>query len=379
MGDNPKYYDVAIIGGGLAGLSASVMLAKAGHRVVLFEKETYPFHKVCGEYISLESWDVLVSLGLELDKMELPIINTLLLTSPGGSELKQKLPLGGFGISRFAIDYALAEIAKKSGVEVYDGTRVTGVEFEDGRFIVLAGKSSIVCKICCGAFGKRSNLDIKWKRKFALHKPNSLNNYIGIKYHAILDHPRNTIALHNFKDGYCGISPLEENKSCICYLTTAQNLKLSNNDIKRMEEDILCRNPFIAEAFSHAGFLYKEPLTISQISFQKKEQVENHILFIGDAAGMITPLCGNGMSMALHASRIACKWIDKFLDKAIDREKMEVMYQREWNKEFSKRLFTGRIIQSLFGKEWITNSMVRTLRHFPGIVNAIIRQTHGKG
>src|SRR5687767_13939717 len=95
-----KYYDVGIIGGGLAGLSASIVLAKAGYSVILFEKETYPFHKVCGEYISLESWDFLISLGLQLDSLNPPLINNLLLTSPDGSLLKQKLPLGGFGISR---------------------------------------------------------------------------------------------------------------------------------------------------------------------------------------------------------------------------------------------------------------------------------------
>ena len=54
---NDKIYDIAVVGGGLAGLSLSIQLAKAGYDVILFEKEKYPFHKVCGEYISLESWN----------------------------------------------------------------------------------------------------------------------------------------------------------------------------------------------------------------------------------------------------------------------------------------------------------------------------------
>src|SRR6476620_4122189 len=94
-------YDVAIIGGGLAGLSASIQMAKSGYRVVLFEKEKYPFHKVCGEYVSLESWGFLTQLGLPLPKMNLPIIDTLLLTSPNGKSFTTRLPLGGFGISRY--------------------------------------------------------------------------------------------------------------------------------------------------------------------------------------------------------------------------------------------------------------------------------------
>ena len=61
-------YDLAIVGGGLAGLSLSIQMAKAGYRVILFEKEQYPFHRVCGEYISLESWDFCKALELILDR-----------------------------------------------------------------------------------------------------------------------------------------------------------------------------------------------------------------------------------------------------------------------------------------------------------------------
>ena len=69
---------IVVIGGGLAGLSLSIQLAKAGYKVVLFEKEKYPFHKVCGEYISLESWNFIEQLGLPLSNMNLPIIKKLI-------------------------------------------------------------------------------------------------------------------------------------------------------------------------------------------------------------------------------------------------------------------------------------------------------------
>src|SRR5687768_15775869 len=106
-----KKFDIAVIGGGLAGLTLSIKMAKAGYQVVLFEKEAYPFHKVCGEYISNESWDYLVSLGLPLDKMDLPVINELLVTDFSGKALNAELQLGGFGISRFKLDNTLREIA----------------------------------------------------------------------------------------------------------------------------------------------------------------------------------------------------------------------------------------------------------------------------
>ena len=62
----------------------------------MFEKEQYPFHKVCGEYISLESWDFLISLGLDLDKMNLPVISMLQVSAVNGKMLEHKLPLGWF-------------------------------------------------------------------------------------------------------------------------------------------------------------------------------------------------------------------------------------------------------------------------------------------
>ena len=121
-------YDVAVIGGGLAGLAAAILLQKKGYSVALFEKESYPFHKVCGEYISLESWDFLHSLGLPLNKWNLPGINTLHLTAPNGKLFRTGLPLGGFGVSRYTLDSALVELAKHAGVQVLDNTRVDEVE-----------------------------------------------------------------------------------------------------------------------------------------------------------------------------------------------------------------------------------------------------------
>jgi flavin-dependent dehydrogenase len=107
-----KIYDCAIIGGGLAGLCLAIQLASSNRRVVLFEKNSYPFHKVCGEYISLESWDFLTSLGLPLVDLNLPIIKNLGISAETGFMLNSELDLGGFGISRFTLDNMLFELAK---------------------------------------------------------------------------------------------------------------------------------------------------------------------------------------------------------------------------------------------------------------------------
>jgi flavin-dependent dehydrogenase len=374
---NEKIYDAAIVGGGLAGLALSIQLARQGYAVILFEKEQYPFHKVCGEYISLESWDFLNDLGVDLDGINVPIINRLQVSSVNGKLLEHQLPLGGFGISRYLLDDTLSKLSMAAGVVVKENTKVIDVRFQENEFIIEA-QNTYYAKIVCGTYGKRSNIDIKWKRPFSMATKNKLNNYIGVKYHITGNFSADTIALHNFKNGYCGIVKIEGDKYNLCYLTTAGNLQKNNGDIKLMEQTILSRNPHLKKIFNESNIITETMQTISQISFDKKSQVENHVLMIGDAAGMITPLCGNGMSMALHGSKIASNFISKFLEGKISRHTMEERYNLQWQRQFARRLKTGRRIQSLFGNNSLTNLFISLIKPFPRFVDRLIAKTHGR-
>ena len=371
-------FDVAIIGGGLAGLALSIQCGRAGFKTILFEKERYPFHRVCGEYISLESRDFLQSLGLPLAGMHLPVISRLLVTSPNGNAIQQHLDLGGMGISRHLIDYELYKLAKATGVHIEEGVKVDDIHYANNSFTIYSAMGIIQASVAAGCFGKRSNIDVKWKRKFVSAKNKGLNNYIGVKYHIKTEWPDDLIALHNFKDGYCGISKVEDGKCCLCYLTTAQNLKENGNSIAALETNVLEANPRLKNILNNADKLFTEPVTIAQISFATKKQVENNVMMIGDAAGMITPLCGNGMSMALHGSKLAFQAIEKFLHNEINRHEMETQYSREWKIQFSKRLAMGRIIQQLFGKPWVTNLFIKIVKPFPRVIKFLVKQTHGK-
>lgn len=378
MNEFPETYDLAIVGGGLAGLTLAIQIKRLGHSVILFEKEKYPFHRVCGEYISLESAPFLTEMGIDISAMGLPMINKLEVSSPDGTLLKHDLSPGGLGISRHLLDFTLAGIARNEGVRIMENEKVQDIEFSNGFFEIKSSIETIRSIASAGCFGKRSNLDIKWGRPFVKNKPGKLNNYIGVKYHVKTDHPADTIALHNFKDGYCGISKIEEDKYCFCYLTTAANLMDHHHSIKEMENNILRKNPFLKKIFQTAAFQFEEPIVISQISFEKKSTIENHVLMIGDAAGMITPLCGNGMSMAMHGSRIAAALIDEFLKGKINRDDMENQYLLQWNKNFSSRLRTGRFIQSMFGKSSVTNLFIKGMKPFPALVRKLVDQTHGE-
>ncbi len=366
-------FDCAIAGGGLAGLTLAVQLAEAGYSVILFEKEKYPFHKVCGEYISMESFDFLERIGIPISNMNLPMINEVLISAPNGNTLSRKLDLGGFGISRFTLDAKLAELAIKKGVVLKEETKVIDIHFDHDLFSVKTSQHYYKAKTVCGAFGKHSLLDKK------LGRYNSIpdKNYLAVKYHVKLDCQENLVQLHNFKDGYCGISKVDGDKYCMCYLSNSQNLRDNGNDIKAMERNVLMKNPFLKKYFNAANFLFEEPLTISQITFNKKTTIQNHVLMLGDAAGNIAPLCGNGMSMAMHSSYIAFQLLKKYFEQTISRQQLEQLYQHQWSNHFSSRINTGRTIQMLFGKESITNFSIALLNKLPMITNKIINSTHG--
>ncbi len=371
-------YDIAIVGGGLAGLSLAIQMGRQGYKVILFEKETYPFHKVCGEYISMESWPFLKSLGLPLDDMHLPKINRLLVTAPDGTAFNATMPLGGFGISRYTLDAKLRDIAIENNVEILENCKVNNVVFLNDQFTIQTSSGNFYSRVCCGCYGKKSNLDVKWKRAFTLNQHRKLNQYTGIKYHIETDAAADLIALHNFKNGYCGISKIENNKYCLCYLTHTDNLKDSGQSIEKMEETILSSNPHLREIFQKSTKLYSSPVSISQISFLQKSQVENHVLMLGDAAGLITPLCGNGMSIALHTSKIVAGIIPLFLENKMSREQAEERYTAAWKSNFASRLRVGRWIQFFFGRDRATNLFVRTMKRMPAVSNWLIKQTHGQ-
>ena len=369
--DEHKLYDCVIIGGGLAGLCLSIQLAKKGRSVVLIEKNKYPFHKVCGEYISMESWPFLESLGLPLSQMNLPMIDTIHITAQNGYKISAPLKLGGFGISRHMLDHALAKEAMKQGVLVLEGCKATDVKLSGSIYEIQTTHCKLSAKLVCGSYGKTEPAFIE------KDSASRRGNYIAVKYHIRTYFPENVIELHNFKDGYCGISKVDNETYCLCYLTTVKNLQKHNNDIKLMEERILMQNPFLKKYFSEAKHMFDKPLTISQISFAKKQTYHNDILLLGDSAGAIAPLCGNGMSIAMRSSKISSNHITLFLNDKISKAQLISSYEKEWNVNFALRIKSGFYLQKLFGKRLSTLLSLKLLNAFPGVFRKLISLTHG--
>ena len=367
--------DVLIIGGGLAGLCNAICLRQAGVNVHLIEQKTFPAHKVCGEYISNETLPFLQSIQVNIAELGPARISRLMLSSPSGSSVNLPLDLGGFGVSRYSLDHFLYMHALQHGVRFSLNERVDSIMFHDDQFTVrLASGKYEKSKIVIAGYGKRSNLDKFLQRPFI----NKRSPYVGVKYHIKTDFPRDLIALHNFEGGYCGISAIENEQYCLCYLSERNNLKEAGS-IEALEDIILKKNPHLKHILENSECLFDKPLVINEISFERKNPVEDHILMCGDAAGMITPLCGNGMAMAIHSAKILSDLIIRYYKNPdFERDHLEHYYKKEWLRLFSGRISRGRRIQQLFGRKTISNLSIHSLRLLPPVASMIVKSTHGK-
>jgi len=185
------------------------------------------------------------------------------------------------------------------------------------------------------------------------------------------------IGLHLFEGGYCGISKVEGKKTyCMCYLTLASSIKKAGG-IAELEEKVLSKNPYLKQ-YLKLPRLYEKAEVISQVNFSSKSKVEEHAFMLGDTAGLIVPLCGNGMSMAFHAAYFWSRLAKAYFRKEISRKELETAYRKEWKRSFNKRLKMGKILQRLFYKLHWTEQAIKLLSKSKKLSSFLIKQTHGK-
>lgn len=365
--------EVVIIGGGLAGLTCALHLLKEGQNVTLIEKNQYPHHKVCGEYISNEVLPYLQWLDADPNELQPAIINHLSITSTSGQIIGCSLPLGGFGLSRFALDNFLYEKAIQRGCKVIKD-RVTDIVFKENESELTTSSGILKAKLVIGAFGKRSALDQKLSRNFIQNK----SPWLAVKAHYNGLIPSNIVQLHNFIGGYCGVSTIENNQINICYLADYNSFKACKT-MEDFQKKVLYKNPHLKNIFEESTMLFSQPLTISQISFAKKELVCNHVLMIGDTAGLIHPLCGNGMAMAMHSAKLCAELSIKYLRGIImSRDMLEKQYTIYWNSNFKNRLRLAGLLSQIIRNDQLFKPLQGLLHHFPSALPLIVKMTHGK-
>lgn len=341
--------------------------------VELFEKDSYPVHRVCGEYVSNEVLPFLERLGLSVASLGAKPLNAFELSTCGGRRFACSLPAGGFGISRYRLDQAMAKLADDSGACVQVGRPAFAVKPRAATFELTTAHRKVEARVVLGCFGKRSTLD----RALARPSFKRRSRYVAVKRHFRGAFPQSLVGLHAIPAGYCGISPVEDDLVNVCYMTSAATLKRLGS-VRGFEANGLMTNPLLKSYLQPLTPAFDPPLVISQIDFERKPLISKGVLMLGDAAGSIHPLCGNGMAMALRAAHLAVPLVLSFLGGQLSRESLERHYQAAWHTAFSQRRLVGRWLQPLLESRALSEGACATANRFPRVTSSLIRRTHGQ-
>ncbi len=363
-------YDIIIIGAGLAGCSAAIQLANRNLKVLLLEQQKYPHHKLCGEFLSTEVIEIFQRLGV-LETILLakahPIRHALL-TAGKGTTFTHDLPGTALGLSRYQLDLILFQKAQAAGATCHDNSNVQAITGDlNLGFTVTTNRETFRSHMVLGAYGKRSRLDA--------HRPFHQKNtpWVAHKAHySGLDLP-NTIELHAFNGGYCGLSSIETGEINLCWIGHSTVLNSGNRHLP----DALSTNPYLADRLQHLTCNTATKHSLSQISFDRKGNFDGDICMIGDTAGMITPLCGDGMAMALRTAEIAIPFVLQHLDKSLTTAEFKRQYSQSWYQEFNLRLTLGKLMHNAFIHPLIAQTSVSLCHHVPAIGGWLIRNTRG--
>jgi flavin-dependent dehydrogenase len=330
--------DAVVVGAGPAGSSAATVLCGRRRKVLLLEKDTFPRHKVCGEFLSADALPSLERIGArELvvsATAERMTRGTLYLS--GGRAVSFPLPEPALGISRFLLDDLLAGRARAAGADVRFGVRVLAAEPAGTigfrvRFVHGGAEHSVEARAVIGAWGRWDALDrarafLRGSRFFGWSR-----DYAGA---ATLS---GEVRLYLFPGGYCGLSRVEAGAVNLAGVVSEGAWKRAGGgwpavlasarrSNARLDSDLsgLAAGPI--------GFLGTGP-----VFFTAKPSTENGILMAGDAAGVLDPFSGEGQSAALASGILAAETVEQQLSGELTQEECARAYAERWKKRFARR------------------------------------------
>lgn len=377
-----RLFDAAIIGGGIAGCAAAIRLAQQGQKVILCEAKGYPHHKVCGEFLSPECSSLLDELGLtsSIQAVKPAMIHKVAIIAPNGSGWESSLPGEALGISRYRLDELMAAQARACGVDFRDHTVVTSVQGSlDTNFELNLRTPTqqyvVRARSVIGAHGKRSGVDRALNRRF-LKKSQP---FVALKAHFYGTPIPGRIHLYAFPGGYCGVSEVENGQMNVCLLVRQeifqQATNSSSSSIASFIDWMKTQNPALGEWFATARPVYEDWLSIAQVPFSLKEAIVNDVLMVGDSAGLIAPIAGDGMGMALQASKMVSRLLGDYLTGRISAEALRRQYTADWKRTFGMRLRLSNLMQGfMLRPNWLSPGL-KLLNTAPALGDFLMNHT----
>lgn len=297
--------DNIIIGGGLAGSAAAIVLARAGRHVILLEKTSAPHHKVCGEFLSVEAQESLAVLGVNIWSLGAEPIKKLRIVS-GASQSTAPLPFKAAGLSRYMLDEALLNSAKKQGAEIRRGVNVTRLRQSNTGIVIEAGNQQIQAGNTILATGKhevhglRRNIGRMTAQKMQIKLPEHRNG--------LLD---DTVQLALFEGGYIGACFVEKKIVTLCWTLDSKLLKAIGGSWPAMQEFFARQSPMLSGLMAEAMPQYEKPVATSGIpyGYLRHKVIAPEIYPVGDQLAVIPSFTGDGTAIALQTGMEAARAI----------------------------------------------------------------------
>ena len=370
-------HDMVIVGAGVGGSSLAAALANRGWDVVLLERRQFPHHKVCGEFLSPESQASLRTLGLYDTVAALGPSKMIAarLFSRRGVQLCVKLPGLAWGVSRFALDAALARAAVQAGAQVREGTTATEVRMTQTGWEAAVrdarGEGSIVSgRTIVAACGRHPLPGLRPAVPEARARP----THVGVKchYEGLALPPE--VRLYLFDGGYAGLCPIDGGHANVALLAT-QAVFARAGGVRAMIDMAARLNPALGRDLVDGHALPESEVAVAPVDTGRAATAWDRFARLGDAAVMIPPLCGDGMAMALRAAELCAPLAHEFLCGERSLASWEASYRAAWHREFDRPIGLGRRLQSLLGMPGLGDALLGVGALLPPLSARLVRAT----
>lgn len=374
------HYDAVIVGAGVAGLSMTTALADEGWKVALIDKNRFPRHKVCGEFLSPESRGFLADLGLYQVVAELcpSEMDKVRLTSLDGTSLDIPLTGTALGISRYALENALLQHIQKKGVAVHTGAKVTRVDpVEQGYQVGVRnkfGQQTLVTRAVIGAWGRTPQTILGSSLRLKPRK-----SWIGVKSHFVGMSTDSAVELHFFPGGYLGVSPIEKGRYNVSAVISHKTFRHAGRTVMDAIKLAAKTNPNIAHVLGHALPIPGTQAAVTKVAPRHNVVAWGLVPHIGDAAAVIPPLCGDGMAMAIRSAALCAHLTDRFLRGEISLNDWRLQYTAMLHREFARPLRWGKVVEKSLTSATLATLLLRLGKFTPKLANRVVRETRLAG